>query len=66
MLDLGFFYCWPLSHPTVWRAIDSLKKDQATVATDLLQHQRGETLKKRTRSSADDANCATPKKNYYT
>ena len=34
------------SHPTVWRAIDSLKKDQATVATDLLRNQRGETLKK--------------------
>ena len=37
------------SHPTIWRAIDSIKKDQAQVATNLQCDQQGEPPSKRAR-----------------
>jgi hypothetical protein len=30
------------AHPTIWRAIDSLRKDQALVATALLRDRHGD------------------------
>ena len=37
------------AHPTIWRAIDSIRKDQAQVATALLRDQHGEPPVKQTR-----------------
>lgn len=37
------------AHPTIWRAIDSIRKDQAQVATALLRDERGEPPAKRAR-----------------
>lgn len=37
------------AHPTIWRAIDSLRKDQALVATALLRDRRGDPPAKRRR-----------------
>ena len=37
------------AHPTIWRAIDSIRKDQAQVATALLRDLRGEPPAKRVR-----------------
>ena len=37
------------AHPTIWRAIDTIRKDQAQVATALLRDQHGEPPVKRTR-----------------
>ena len=37
------------AHPTIWRAIDSLRKDQALVATALLRDHRGDPPAKRRR-----------------
>jgi len=37
------------SYPTIWRAIDSIRKDQAHVATLLLYDERGEPPAKRVR-----------------
>jgi len=37
------------AHPTIWRAIDSIRKDDAQVATARLQEQRGEPPAKRVR-----------------
>jgi len=37
------------AHPTIWRAIDSIRKDQAQVATALLRDLRGEPPAKHVR-----------------
>ena len=37
------------SHPTLWRAIDSIRKDQSNVDTDVLLESRGQPPKKRQR-----------------
>ena len=35
------------SHPTLWRAIDSIRKDQSNVDTDVVLESRGQPPKKR-------------------
>ena len=37
------------SHPTLWRAIDSIRKDKSNVDTDVLLESRGQPPKKRQR-----------------
>ena len=39
------------SNPSIWTAIDSLRKDQALAATSLLQHEQGIPMIKRTQRS---------------
>ena len=38
----GFFKLVGHSHPTIWRAIDSIRKNQVQYATSLLHDERGE------------------------
>jgi len=45
----GFLKLVGHSPPTIWRAIDSIRKDQAQVATLLLHDERGESPAKRIR-----------------
>ena len=42
------------SHPTVWVAIESIRKDAAMVLTHLQNDARGEPLKKRVRRETKD------------
>ena len=37
------------SHPSIWTAIECIRKDAAGVSTDLVKNNRGQILKKRTR-----------------
>ena len=50
----GFHQMIGHDHPSIWGAIEPLKKDQAHVATQLLQAARGQPPKKRGRRATVD------------
>ena len=50
--NIGFLQLVGHTHPSVWTLIDSIRKDQAVVATLILQNQAGQPPKKRVRRVA--------------
>ncbi|XP_076038390.1 putative glutamate receptor [Oratosquilla oratoria] len=50
--NIGFQKLVGYSHPSVWTLIDNFRKDQAVVATQMIQNQRGQPPKKRVKRTA--------------
>ena len=52
--NVGFRSLVGHDHPTIWKAIDSIRKDHALVETKLVQDSRGEPPRKRVKRATKD------------